>query len=579
VQPLAADTTTIRHGVPVVMPDGARLATDVYLPGGSGRWPAVVVRTPYGRGTRSVGPEVDPVGLTRAGVAAVVQDTRGRHDSEGAFRGPLLDDAADGLVTLRWVAEQPWCNGRLGMAGGSYLTHTQLLCAVHAPPQLKAVAPFMGGSKAAVYLRGGAFGLAAWANWLMLYVESELLRAARPDAAALDEVRALVAAGPLAQLRELLRPGSLLGRLGKPLRALLDHDTFDEYYEEFEMAPQLVGADLAGLHIGGWFDDLLDPVLDIRAALLQGPAASRQRLVIGPWAHGGLHGLFPELSFGAEADARGIDLMGRQVRFFHAALTGDDEALAALPVVQAFVTGENRWRTADAWPPPTRPQPLYLRSDGDAGTREGGGRLGAEPAAEPESADAFRYDPADPLPSTGGRTFFRDMAIHANAGPREQARVERRPDVLVYTGEPLPQPLEVAGELVAVLFASTSAQDTDFTARVADVHPDGRSYVFADGIVRLSLRGGARERRSVRPGEVYELRIALGRLHHVFGAGHRIRLQVSSSDFPRFLPHPNVPYRLGDGELPAGVVAEQRVLHGGAHASALWLPVVRSARA
>ena len=225
--------------------------------------------------------------------------------------------------------------------------------------------------------------------------------------------------------------------------------------------------------------------------------------------------------------------MGRQARFFAAALGEDPAAGEQLPPAEVFVTGETRWRSFDAWPPPTADCALHLRSGGAANARAGDGRLSWEPAAEAEPADAFLYDPADPVPSTGGRTFFRDMAIHANVGPREQERVESRQDVLVYTSDALARPLEVAGTLDVTLFVTTSAQDTDFTARVADVHPDGRSYLFADGIVRLSLRDGARERRPVTPGEPCELRIGLGHLHHVFGAGHCIRLQVMSSDFPR----------------------------------------------
>jgi putative CocE/NonD family hydrolase len=296
--------------------------------------------------------------------------------------------------------------------------------------------------------------------------------------------------------------------------------------------------------------------------------------VIGPWAHGIPTGQFAERLYGVLSSAQGVDLAGEQIRWFDHHLRGVDNGIDRAPPVKVFVTGEDTWRELDDWPPPeARVVEYYLHSSGRANTRHGDGRLSTDaPGDEPE--DVLRYDPDDPVPTWGGPTFLPGGMIGANAGPRDQRHIEERADVLCFTSAPLERPLTIIGPVRLRLFASSSALDTDFTAKLVDVHPDGRAESLTDGILRARYRESLSHPRLLEPGRVYELEIAVGATANTFRAGHRIRIEVSSSNFPRFDRNTNTGGDIAHETDAAVVVANNRVHHDARHPSCVLLWVV-----
>lgn len=299
-----------------------------------------------------------------------------------------------------------------------------------------------------------------------------------------------------------------------------------------------------------------------------------QRLVIGPWAHGPVAGWFPERSYGLMSGSDAADITGMQLRWFDRLLKGEDASATDKPV-RLFVMGADEWRDEDDWPlPDTDYVDYFLHSGGRANTANGDGRLRTT-ASDDVPEDVFLYDPRDPVPTVGGPTFLPGLFIGANAGPRDQREVEQRHDVLCFTSEPLAEPLTVIGPVELVLFASSSAPDTDFTAKLVDVTPDGRAEALTDGILRARYRDSLSEPSALEPGRVYELRIDLVATANVFATGHRIRLDVSSSNFPRFDRNTNTGGTIAD-DGPADLQqAVNRAHHTTAHPSRLVLPVIR----
>jgi putative CocE/NonD family hydrolase len=331
--------------------------------------------------------------------------------------------------------------------------------------------------------------------------------------------------------------------------------------------------------MGGWYDLFLKGTIANYVGMKERggseQARALQRLVIGPWAHGPLTGWYPQRNFGVLSGKDGHDVTGLQLRWFDQLLRGEEKGLEQDKPVQIFVMGADEWRDEDDWPlPGTEYVDWYLSSDGRANTAAGDGRLSPDgPVDSPE--DVYLYDPRDPAPTVGGATYLPGLFIGANAGPRDQREVERRHDVLSYTSEPLPEPLTVIGPVELVLHASSSALDTDFTAKLVDVAPDGTAHNLADGILRARYRDSLSEPVLLEPGTVYELRIDLVATANVFAAGHRIRLDVSSSNFPRFDRNTNTGGTIAEEGIDDVVQAVNRVHHTRAHPSRLVLPVIR----
>ncbi|MEJ7783973.1 MAG: CocE/NonD family hydrolase [Solirubrobacteraceae bacterium] len=545
----------VEHALDIPMRDGVLLRADAYLPDGPEAVPAVLSRTPYDRSFGLTPPAaLDPELATAAGLALVCQDVRGQHGSEGDFY-PLVPEAHDGCDTIEWVAAQPWCDGRVVLAGRSYAAAAQWLAAGEQPPALRAMAPVVVGSDPYhgwVY-QGGAFQLGFnlfWAHMMGSRKRAKLQ-------------------GDYLHL-PLTDPPVLEGSRSRPFyRDWLEHHHDDAYWKAIAVRARYDRVDVPSLSVGGWYDVFLTGTLEnfTRMRREGGTAAAREgaRLVIGPWAHGSTYGTFPDSLFAEFGDQAGIDLAAMQLEFFARHLDMEPPAADDRPV-RLFVMGENRWRDEDDWPlARAREQVWHLRA---------GGGLALDPPAADEQSDGYRYDPADPTPTLGGPTSLPGSFMKTNAGPLDQRPAEARDDVLVYSSEPLSAPIEVTGPLSAELHAATDAPDTDWVVRLCDVQPDGTSRILAEGVLRARFREGFTAERLVTPGEPCMYTIDLGATSNVFGAGHRIRVSVTSSSFPRFDRNPNTGNRLGTDSESDLRVARQTVFHDAGRPSYVRLPVV-----
>jgi len=568
--------------VAVPMIDGTVLRADVYRPETADRLPVLLQRTPYDKGDiGAVTYGMDVLRAARAGYAVVVQDVRGCHASAGRF-DPFVHEAADGADTVAWAAHQPWSNGRVGMIGGSYVGATQWLAALRNPVALEAIAPFV---TAADYhegwtYQGGAFALGFNLRWAYASLAlAEVDRRAGDGRISSEEL--------LAFAIEAHRSDALYDRL--PLVDVPELGDVAPYYLDWLARPDRddrwraiaprdhhTAVTVPALNVGGWYDLFLGGTLDnyrgVRATGGSPLARSLQRLVIGPWSHSVQGGAFVGRDYGAFSGTEGMDLTRLQLRWFDHVLRAVDNGVDREPPVRLFVMGVDVWRDEDDWPlPDTRWTDHYLHSDGRAATTGGG--LSTEPPGD-EPGDVFRYDPHDPVPTVGGPTYLPGAAVGANAGPRDRRAIERRSDVLTYTTAPLQGPIEVTGPVTLTVHMSTSAADTDITGALVDVHPDGRAELLTEGILRARYRHGLSAPEPLEPDRIHELHVDLWATSNVFGAGHRIRLEVSSSNFPRFDRNPNtggVIATTGSDDL---VTAVTTIHHDRRHPSHVTLPII-----
>lgn len=573
----------VDKNVMVPMRDGVALATDVYRPAGTGTLPAIVQRTPYDKefsALRNYAFEV--MRAVQGGYACVVQDTRGRYQSQGEF-DPFLDDGADGADTIAWVAAQPWCSGAVGMAGGSYFGATQWRAASERPDALKAVVPYV---TAADYhegwaYQGGAFELGFNLNWTLAFLAmGEVVRRLGAGRDAAREFQALVAAvddNDALYRRRPLTEVPLVAQLAPYYLEWLEHPDYDDYWRKVAPKERHGQMTVPALNIGGWYDLFLGGTIANYVGMKRHgatPAARRPRLVIGPWAHGDSFGWFAGRSYGFLSNYVALDPTALHLRWFDHHLKGIANGADADPPVVIFVMGIDAWRDEQDWPlPDTSYTRYYLHSEGHANTTVGDGALStAHPDGEPH--DTYLYDPRNPVPTLGGATFLPGLFVAANAGPVDQRPIDGRADVLTYTTAPLERDVEVTGPIELVLFASSSASDTDFTGKLVDVHPDGRAEILTDGILRTRYRDSLSQPRSLEAGRVYELRIDLWATANVFRAGHRIRLDVSSSNFPRFDANTNTGGTIASEGPEDSVEAVNRVYHNRSHPSHLVLPII-----
>ncbi len=553
----------IEKNVPVPMRDGTILRADVYRPDTDARVPVVVARLPYDRShTLIPASALDPERALEKGFAFVCQDSRGRFGSEGRFQ-PFVDEPTDGYDTVEWAAAQPWSSGAVGMAGRSYGSGAQWLAAAEQPPHLRAIFPVVIGSDfydGWIY-QGGAFSLGFNVFWALLIGEPK--EASR----AVTHSRHL----PLSTLPVLRAAGERASFYFD----WIEHSTNDEFWKDRAFNTRYARVNVPACNVGGWYDVFLGGTLENFARMRRegGSAAARdgQRLIIGPWGHGSTYGPYPDHSYKVFGPDDGLDLADVQLRFFARHLKGERNGIDEEPPVRLFVMGENRWREASDWPlPGTQYTRWYLHGPDGPGEPRG---LSPERPRE-EAPDEIVYDPSDPAPTVGGPTSLPALLFGTSSGPHDQRRIEGRPDVLVYTSDPLQAPLEVTGPLRVKLFAATSAVDTDFVAKLTDVLPDGVSRILAEGVLRARYREGYDAPRLVEPGVVNEYDIDLVATANVFQAGHRIRLLITSSSFPRFDRNPNTGHALGvDG--PADLrPAKQTIFHDPERPSHVLLPVV-----
>jgi uncharacterized protein len=513
----------------VAMRDGTRLATNVYLPHSQGPWPVVLMRSPYGR----TGLHFNSLGdqANRQGYVLAIQDVRGKGDSEGhpwiVFRNGGWGKRQDGYDTLEWIAEQAWCNGRVGTWGGSALGVTQAMLTPSQPPHLvcQHIAFAFSNMYSHCAYQGGAW-------------RTELIEA-------------------------WLKSNHLVE---KNLDAFVEHSTYDRFWMDLDAASQAAKVNVPVMFIGGWYDCFSQGTIDGFVAIQNhgiGTARDQCRLVMGPWAHGQIEELkYPSNSrFPQQFDAW---------KWFDHHLQGKENELADGAPVTYYVMGDpededapgNAWRRAETWPPPSAATRFYLRS---------GGRLDRHPPDPGTAAQSYTYDPKDPVPTIGGAN------LTIPVGPRDQRKAEGRQDVLVFTTSELTTPLEITGPISVKLWISSSARDTDFTAKLCDVYPDGRSMLVTDGILRTRFRESFRTEKMLEPNQVCPIEIDLWSTSLVFNQGHCIRVSISSSNHPRFEPNPNTgtPFR-ADRET---VLATNTVYMNESQPSHIVLPVVPTQRA
>jgi hypothetical protein len=544
----------IEYDQRVPMRDGVTLSADVFRPDTPGKFPVILVRTPYDNASPSYARQ----GLFWAsrGYAFVIQDVRGRGESGGEFY-PLVNEAEDGYDTQSWCGTAPWSSGKVGTTGGSYLGWTQVYSAGLKNPYLAAMISIATPPDPTrnFPIQHGVYGPTT-VSWLA-YISGKTLQ----DTSHID----LIAAYEALPLREM---DERFGRRIPAWRDWFDHPTLDAYWKKVSYQEQLLESTVPTLHVSGWYDDVLVGTTEnyvnlVTRAVSEG-ARRNQWLLIGPWGHRvNTTRKLSEVDFGPEAL---IDFDAVQLRWFDRWLKGERNGVESDPKVRLFVMGENRWRDENEWPiARTRYVEYFLHSGGRANSRFGDGRLDTRaPAEEPE--DSFRYDPEDPV------AFITEPNFSQVGGPDDYRAVERRDDVLVYSTEPLLQPLEVCGPLRVQLYAATSARDTDWTAKVLDVHPDGFAQRLNDGIVRARYRNGMEKEAFVEPGRVESYEIDAWSTCVLLGEGHRLRLEISSSAFPKFDRNLNTGGPIGKEK--EGVVAEQTVYHDRARPSRVVIPVV-----
>jgi hypothetical protein len=544
--------------VPVPMRDGVNLSADIYLPEAPGPFPTVLTRTPYDNSTQD---HVDfGIFYAQRGYAYVVQDCRGRYDSEGVFYA-YHDDANDGFDTQEWVGGQPWCNGKIGTAGSSYGGHTQWMPAPLASKYLKAMVPRVTASdiwKEDAYT-GGVFRLALGLFWGLRNCARTRQNA---DVHDWDQVFWSL---------PLIEADRQAGRDVKFYQDWVKHPSYDDYWRQVTNLDKYAEIEVPVFQMGGWFDAYAGGALvNFNGMVQQGrtPEARRgQKIIIGPWHHNLSASTKTEpLGFGPQSM---IDLLALELRWFDHWLKGIDNGIANEPPIQIFVMGENVWRDEHEWPlARTQFTTYYLHSEGGADRMESDGSLTTEPPIE-EPPDNYVYDPENPVPTWGGT--FHDPAV-VKVGPWDQRPIEAREDVLMYTGRVLESDMEVTGPVVAKLYASSSAQDTDFIVRLVDVYPDGRAMYVCEGVIRARYRDSHQRPTLMEPGKVYEFTIELEVVSNAFKKGHRIRLDVTSSNFPRNDRNPNTGHEFGmDAEMR---IASQSILHTRQYPSHVVLPII-----
>jgi len=581
---------TLDFDVPAKMRDGATLRANIYRPAGEGLWPVLLTRLPYGKDLPIGGSVIDPAQVARRGYVVIVQDTRGRFTSEGEWM-PFINEALDGVDTIEWASRLPYSNGIVGMYGISYFGFTQWSAAVHQPSALKAIVPVQTWNDPfnGVMFRGGALELGSSGSWQLMMGLDVLIRRHRGDPQALGRSIYLLA-------KEM----DALGKLGYwslPLREfgpLKRHEIAPFFFENFSRPmdrehpltqPMIIrgkheNVTVPALNVGGWYDIFLqDTINHFKLMREQGSTqeARQSKLIIGPWAHGAFTNPIGEMNFGFGSSAAFIDLqidfVSLQVRWFDHWLKGIDTGMLNEAPIKLFVMGTNVWRDEQEWPLARAVETrYYLHSNGHANTLHGNGYLTTDlPDAEEPSSDHYAYDPTTPVMTRGGALL---MSPEYPAGPYDQRPTESREDILVYTTGELKEDLEVTGPITVHLWAISSAPDTDFVARLVDVHPDGYAQNLTDGIIRARYRNFARGEAPslIEPGRAYEYEIDLWATSNVFRAGRRIRLDVTSSNFPRWDRNPNTGHEFGaDTELS---VAHQTIMHDRERPSYVMLPIV-----
>lgn len=551
----------IDHHRPIALRDGVTVYADVYRPARDDRFPTLVVRTPYGVQRENVGVHDRLIMLARMGYAVVNVDVRGRYESEGVW-DPFRYEGRDGFDVVEWAAKQEWSTGKVATQGGSYLGHVQWATLSEQPPSLVAAFPAVASTNlyANWITQGGAFRLAFNFGWGVVRMPYRIMQPqlyfTGKDAAPELHYDQLLRHLPLATMDERAFQHPV-----KHWRDWVQHESYDAYWQQVSDEEKFANVQVPVMTQGGWFDIFLPGTINGFVGVRRHGATERARqltrMVIGPWGHGPSR-KFGDLDFGPDAERQLFDY---EVRWHDFHMKGVANGIDTDAPVQIFYMGINRWRGESDWPiPGTRETRWYLHE---------GGRL-APTAPTGESSTTYRYDPNDPVPTTGGNNCCGAPTV---AGPIDQAPLDGRTDIVRFTSAVLTEPVTIAGPVAMDLHATTDGRDTDWMVKLIDVHPDGKAYPMAEGILRARFREGLDKLALLEPGTAYRYTIDMVGTAVVFQPGHRIRVNITSSNFPQFDRNLNTGDPLGEGTQPR--IARQTIWHSADRPSAIVLPVVR----
>ncbi|MCX6836195.1 MAG: CocE/NonD family hydrolase [Verrucomicrobia bacterium] len=510
--------------ITISMRDGIKLATDIYRDDAVTKAPVILMRTPYDRTKQKATGER----WAKAGYVFIAQDCRGKFGSAGDF-APYNNEGQDGYDTLEWITRQPWCSGRVGMMGGSYVGAVQWQAAAENPPGLAVIAPQATWSSFYRNLHiGGSVRLSLIAGWIAGNTP-------KPEGVKPADMSEALMRLPLGEV------DSAIGWDMPWLDAFLTHPKPDGFWTRLDLTSRLPELQLPALHVVGYYDyfsrESVGNFMIMQKQAREPKTRQQQRLILGPWDHGTVGKTkVAEVEFGPEA---AVDTFALQMDWFDRHLKQDPAALSKpFPPVRYFSMGDNVWHDAQTWPPEGfTSTSFYLHSDGKANTRKGNGRLTREAATQDETPDTFRSDPAKPTPAN---PITEARPIKAAVwGPVDQSATEDRDDVLVYTSEPMTEPLTFAGNAEAKLHVSTDTPDADWAVKLIDVHPDGFAQNIARGILRGRYRNSLLKPELMQPGQVYEITVDLGPVAATIAKGHQLRVDISGADFPLYDRNPN----------------------------------------
>lgn len=562
---------TVEHGIPVTMRDGTILRADIYRPAGPGKFPVLLTRTPYDKHSDG---DVDFGQKAAArGYIVINQDVRGRYTSEGEWY-PFLHESDDGYDTIEWAATLPYSDGRVGMYGGSYVGATQMLAAIVHPPHLAGICPIVTASNYhdGWTYQGGAFE--QWFNesWTSGLAQDTLNRSVRSHTNALNGIQKLpLTQYQLFELPQTSPPADVLHSLAPYFIDWLAHPDYDEYWKRWSIEEHYADIGVPSLTVAAWYDIFLGGSLRnyIGMKLHSKDDVSRrgQRLLITIGGHAGSGRKVGDVDFGADAPFAEDEIILSWYDWLFKNAAND---FSHSKPVKIFVLGSNQWREEEEWPlARARKTKYFLHSEGNANSARGDGTL-ATASPTSDKPDKYVYDPTIPVPTVGGPLCC--DSEHLEPGPRDQRGVEARSDVLVYSTPVFEQNLEVTGPVQLELFAKSSAVDTDFTAKLVDVGPDGFAQNLTEGIVRARYRNSSEKAELMNPGQIYKFTVDLWATANVFRKGHALRLEISSSNFPRFDKNLNTSDDVG--AATRSVPATNTIYHDAEHPSALILPVL-----
>jgi uncharacterized protein len=575
----------MERNVPATMRDGTVLRADVYRPAKDRKFPVLLGRTPYNKShLPSAALGLDPLTAAHAGYVVIIQDTRARFESDGGRFYMYRDEFNDGYDSVEWAASLAYSDGNVGMVGVSYHGMTQFQAAVMRPPHLKAIFPITWGTDVFLY-RGGAFEMGLLYYWALSVIGPNAVARAMQEYPELhkDFVQLIDTIDHIGDGAYLSLPliedawPELANNFAPFVSDILNHPSYDEYHQNIGVKRKADQVNVPCFCVAGWHDAILGHNLEhfqnIKANGGSEVARKKSRIIISPWAHGAFLHCVGEINYGLASSGYFLDLKrdltSLQLEWFDYWLKGKENGITDEAPVKIFVMGENKWRDEQEWPlARTQYTQYYFRSKGNANTKRGDGFLSTKPPGD-EAPDRFVYDPRDPVPTLGGNIL---LPMNYTKGPVDQQFLEEREDILIYRTQPLEKDVEVTGPITVRLYAASSARDTDFTAKLIDVYPDGKTYNLADGIIRARYRNGSETQALIQPEEIYEYNIDLWATSNLFKAGHRIGVEISSSNFPRFDRNTNTG-KLGRDSSDMAV-AKQTVYHDGRYPSHIVLPVI-----